>query len=70
MAAAPGAPNSTVRPAPKIPPNASPNTQTIRPQAAPASPASRDGQPRTPKISHMPIPTWIQTAEAPAWIGW
>ena len=38
----PGAPNSQVRPGAKIPPNASPNTQTTRPQPALASPASLD----------------------------
>src|SRR5579863_1241383 len=70
MRTAPGAPNSTVRPGAKIPPNASPNTQTISPHATLASPASRDGQPRTATISHTPIPAWIQTDAAPAWMGW
>ena len=70
MSTAPGAPNSTVSPGAKIPPNASPNAQTTSPHATLASPASRDDQPRGAKISHMPMPTWIQTVAAPAWIGW
>jgi hypothetical protein len=53
-----------------MPPKASPNTQTSRPQATLASPASRDHDPRCAAISQTPIPIWIQTAEAPAWIGW
>jgi hypothetical protein len=69
-AAAPGAPNSQVRPGAKIPPKDSPNTHTIRPHAAPASPPSRDGAPRAAASIQMPMPTWIQTAAAPACRGW
>ena len=53
-----------------MPPNASPNTQTTRPQPMLASAASRDHHPRGAVISKTPIPIWIQTAEAPALIGW
>jgi hypothetical protein len=53
-----------------MPPNASPNTQTTRAQPTLASPASRDHVPRGAVISKTPIPIWIQTADAPAWIGW
>ena len=70
MSTAPGAPNSTVSPGAKIAPNASPNAHTIRPHATLASPASRDDHPRTAKISHIPMPTWIHTDEAAAAIGW
>ena len=52
------------------PPRDSPNTHTTRPQPALASPASRDSAPRAANSSHRPIPTWIQTAGAPAWTGW
>ena len=70
MSTAPGAPNSQVRPGAKMPPKASPNTQTTSPQPALASPASRDSGPRAAVSIHRPIPTWIHTAEAPACIGW
>ena len=70
MSAAPGAPNSTVRPGAKIPPNASPNAQTISPQATPASPANRADQPRTARIIHSPMPIWIHTDAEAAWMGW
>jgi hypothetical protein len=53
-----------------MPPKASPNTQTTRPQPTLASPASRDHDPWGAAISQTPIPIWIQTAAAPAWIGW
>ncbi len=69
MSAAPGAPNSQVRPGAKIPPNDSPKTQTTSPQATLTSPASRDQGPRTAVSIQMPIPAWIQTAAAPACIG-
>ena len=69
-AAAPGAPNRNVRPGAKIPPKASPKTQTTRPQPALTSPASLDDQPAGAAISHAPMPSWIHTAAAPAWIGW
>ena len=68
--AAPGAPNSQVNPGAKIPPKDSPNTQTTSPQPALASPASRDAAPRGAASSHSPIPAWIHTVAAPAWIGW
>ena len=69
MSTAPGAPNIQVRPGAKMPPKASPKTQTTRPQPTLASPASRDSGPRAATISHRPIPTWIHTADAPACIG-
>ena len=53
-----------------MPPNASPNAQTTRPQPTLVSPASLDHGPRRAVISQTPIPIWIQTAAAPAWIGW
>ena len=68
--AAPGAPNSQVRPGAKIPPKDSPHTHTTSPQAMLASPASLDQRPRAAASSQMPSPAWIHTAEAPAWIGW
>ena len=52
-----------------MPPKASPNTHTTRPQPTLASPASRDSGPRDATISQRPMPTWIHTAEAPACIG-
>ncbi len=55
-ATAPGAPNRNVRPGAKMPPNASPKTQTSSPQPALASPASRDGQPGGAAISQAPMP--------------
>ena len=59
-----------MRPGAKIAPNASPNAQTISPQATLDSAASRTDQPRTAKISHRPMPTWIQTDDAAAAMGW
>ena len=59
-----------MRPGAKIPPNASPNAQTISPQATLESAASRNDQPRTAKIIQSPMPTWIQTVDAAAAIGW
>jgi hypothetical protein len=70
MSTAPGAPNKTVRPGAKIPPNPSPNAQTISPQPTPASPASRADQPRTATIIHSPMPSWIHTDAEAAWMGW
>ena len=70
MSTAPGAPNRIVRPGAKIPPNASPNAQTIRPQPTPASPASRADQPRTARSIQSPMPTWIHTDAAAACTGW
>ena len=59
-----------MRPGAKIPPKPSPKIQTMIPQPALASPASRDQLPRGATISQMPRPTWIHTAEAGAAIGW
>ena len=59
-----------MRPGAKIPPNASPNDQTISPHATLDSAASRTDQPRTAKISQSPMPTWIQTVDAAAAVGW
>src|SRR6266568_4812061 len=70
MATAPGAPDSQVSPGAKIPPKASPNTQTTSPHAALDSPASRDDQPVAAAISHTPSPAWIHTADAAACTGW
>ena len=67
---APGAPVSQLRPGANIPPNDSPNTQTMSPHATEASPASRDDRPRATAISQAPRPTWIHTEAAPAWTGW
>ena len=53
-----------------MPPKASPNTQTTSPQPALTSPAILDDQPAGAAISHAPMPSWIHTAAAPAWIGW
>ena len=53
-----------------MPPKDSPNTHTTRPQPTLTRPASRDSGPRAAASSHMPMPTWIHTAEAPACIGW
>ena len=69
MRTAPGAPVSQLRPGAKIPPNDSPNTQTIRPQPMLAAPASLDQGPRAATMSQAPMPTWIQTLAAPAWMG-
>ena len=65
----PGAPNSTVRPGARIPPNDSPNAHTISPQATLESAASRSDQPRTAKIIQSPMPIWIQTVDAAAAMG-
>ena len=53
-----------------MPPNASPKTQTTSPQPALTSPAERDHAPRGATSSQTPMPSWIQTAEAAAVIGW
>src|ERR1700722_1520528 len=66
----PGAPKSTVSPGARMAPNASPNDQTISPQATLDSAASRSDQPRTAKIIQSPMPTWIQTVAAAAAMGW
>ena len=66
MSTAPGAPVSQVRPGANSPPNDSPNTHTIRPQPALASPASRDSSPRGAKSSQRPSPIWIHTVAEPA----
>src|SRR5579862_6272262 len=70
MSTAPGAPVSQLRPGAKIPPNDSPNTHTTRPQPTLATPASLDHVPRAATSSQAPIPTWIHTEAAPAWMGW
>ena len=57
MRTAPGAPVSQLRPGAKIPPNDSPNTQTISPHVTLAAPASLDQGPRTATMSQVPIPT-------------
>ena len=57
-------------PGAKIPPKLSPKTQTTSPHPALTSPPSRDNLPRGATSSQTPIPTWIQTAEAGAAIGW
>ena len=59
-----------MRPGAKIAPNASPNDQTTSPQATLDNAASRSDQPRTAKISQSPMPTWIQTDDAAAAMGW
>ena len=69
MRTAPGAPNSQVSPGAKIPPNDSPKAHTTKPQPTLTRPARRDSGPRGAASSQIPIPTWIQTAEAPACIG-
>ena len=69
MRTAPGAPVSQLRPGAKIPPNDSPNTQTARPQPTLATPASLDQSPRGATMSQAPMPIWIQTLAAPAWMG-
>ncbi len=53
-----------------MPPNASPNTQTSRPQAKLAAPAARDHQPRWAASIQTPMPNCSHTAAAAAWIGW
>ena len=63
-------PKSHEAPGPKIPPNASPNTQTTSPHPVAARPASRDHRPRGASRSGAPIPSWSHTAEAAAWTGW
>ena len=67
--AAPGAPNSQLSPGAKMPPKASPKTQTARPQPTVASPPSLDHRPWAAVSSQMPRPTWIQTAAAAALTG-
>ena len=54
----------------ETPPNASPKTQTTRPQATLASPASLESGPWAAASSQTPTPIWIHTADAPACIGW
>jgi hypothetical protein len=41
----------------------------MSPQATLAAPASLDQEPRDDTMSQPPIPTWIQTLAAPAWMG-
>src|SRR5579863_9114979 len=67
---APGTPKSQEEPWPKIPPNPSPNTQTMRPQPTAISPANRDQRPRGARSNIAPIPTWSHTVAAAAWTGW
>ena len=68
--AAPGAPNSQLRPGVNRPPKASPKIQTSRPQPTLASPPNWDHRPRAAVSSQMPMPIWIQTAAAAALTGW
>src|ERR1700723_4460573 len=53
-----------------MPPKDSPKIQTTRPQPALAAPPNRDQRPRGATMSQRPRPSWIQTADDAAWIGW
>ena len=66
----PGVPKSHVAPGAKMPPNASPKIHTTRPQPALAAPPNRDQRPRGATMSQRPRPSWIQTADDAARIGW
>ena len=52
------------KPKPKMPPKASPKTQTTRPQPTLTTPANCDSRPRFAISSRTPMPTWIHTADA------
>ena len=69
--AAPGAPVSQLRPGARIPPKRlaeHPHDQAPGGAGQPGQPGQR--RRGAANSSHRPMPTWIQTAAAPAWTGW
>src|SRR5664280_2078732 len=53
-----------------MPPNASPNTHTTRPQPTLTPPAALDQYPRGATRRNTPTPIWIHTVAAAADTGW